>query len=155
NKGIRARMEGEPIETPPYPQPIADPSSAVHATGPGIRNSGAEQPLMPLFEGWERESLAAGITGKTVKEDKSVLTRFLSFLGHEHANGIAPHEGVAWKDKRIADGLPPKTVKDVALSAMKSVFGWAFNNHKLPANPAKGVTVKVGKKVRGRGPGFT
>jgi integrase len=59
------------------------------------------------------------------------------------------------KDKRLADGCAAKTVKDCDLSALKSVFGWAERNHVLSTNPAKGVTLKVGKKPRQRPKGFT
>jgi integrase len=111
--------------------------------------------VMTLFEGWERESRAAGVTEKTINEYRSVLRRFVAFLGHNDATRITPHDVVAWKDKRITDGRSPKTVKDVDLSAMRSVFGWAAGNHKLATNPAAGVTVKIGKQARGRGKGFT
>ncbi|WFU45527.1 phage integrase N-terminal SAM-like domain-containing protein (plasmid) [Bradyrhizobium sp. CB82] len=108
-----------------------------------------------LFAGWELESRAAGVTDKTISEYKSVLTRFATFVGHDDATRITPHDVVGWKDKRLADGRSPKTVKDVDLSAMKSVFGWGVRNHKLKTNPAHGVTLKVGKKTRERGKGFT
>ncbi|WP_143279277.1 DUF6538 domain-containing protein [Bradyrhizobium ottawaense] len=108
-----------------------------------------------LFADWELESRAAGVTEKTISEYKSVLTRFAVFVGHDDATRITPHDVVGWKNKRLADGRSPKTVKDVDLSAMKSVFGWGARNHKLPSNPAQGVTLKIGKKVRERGKGFT
>lgn len=108
-----------------------------------------------LFAGWELESRAAGVTEKTISEYKSVLTRFAAFVGHDDATRITPHDVVGWKNKRLTDGRSPKTVKDVDLSAMKSVFGWGARNHKLPSNPAQGVTLKIGKKVRERGKGFT
>ncbi|WP_441279830.1 DUF6538 domain-containing protein [Bradyrhizobium sp. 63_E2_N1_3] len=108
-----------------------------------------------LFAGWELESRAGGVTEKTVSEYKSVLTRFAAFVGHDDAARITPHDVVGWKDKRLSDGRSPKTVKDVDLSAMKSVFSWGVRNHKLPSNPAQGVTLKIEKKVRERGKGFT
>lgn len=146
---IRARDGGDPVETPAFPPPLSkvDP--------PQARSLDGEQSLMFLFEGWEREQRAAAITEKTIKEYRSVVTRFVSFVGHGDASRITPHDVVSWKDKRIADGLSPKTVKDVDLSALKSVFGWAARNHKLPSNPAAGVTIKLGKEVRTRGKGFT
>ncbi|HVV40380.1 MAG TPA: DUF6538 domain-containing protein [Nitrobacter sp.] len=108
-----------------------------------------------LLAGWELESRAAGVTDKTVSEYKSVLTRFVAFIEHDDATRITPHDVIRWKDKRLADGRSSKTVKDVDLSAMKSVFGWGVRNHKLPSNPAQGVTLKIGKKVNERGKGFT
>lgn len=118
-----------------------------------IRQAGLS--ITALLAGWELESRAAGLTQKTISEYRSVLTRFAAFVEHDDATRITPHDVVGWKDKRLADGRSPKTVKDVDLSAMKSVFGWGERNHKLPSNPAKGVTLKIGKTVRERGKGFT
>lgn len=115
----------------------------------------AAVPVAELLAGWELESRAAGVTDKTVSEYKSVLTRFVAFIEHGDATRITPHDVIRWKDKRLADGRSPKTVKDVDLSAMKSVFGWGVRNHKLASNPAQGVTLKVGKKARERDKGFT
>ena len=118
-------------------------------------NDEAGLTITSLLAGWELESRAAGVTDKTISEYKSVLTRFAAFIGHDDATRITAHDVVGWKDKRLADGRSPKTVKDVDLSAMKSVFGWGVRNHKLPSNPAQGITLKIGKKVRERGKGFT
>jgi len=115
----------------------------------------AALPVAELLAGWELESRAAGVTDKTVSEYKSVLTRFVAFIEHDDATRITPHDVIRWKDKRLVDGRSPKTVKDVDLSAMKSVFGWGVRNHKLPSNPAQGVTLKIGKKARERDKGFT
>ncbi|MHC4040795.1 DUF6538 domain-containing protein [Bradyrhizobium sp. 23AC] len=108
-----------------------------------------------LFAGWELENRAAGVTEKTISEYRSVLTRFVAFVGYDDATRLTPHDIIGWKDKRLADGLAPRTVKDVDLSAMKSVFGWGVRNHKLRSNPAQGITLKVGKKKRERDRGFT
>jgi integrase/predicted metal-dependent hydrolase len=118
-------------------------------------NGQAGSSITALFAGWELESRAAGLTDKTISEYKSVLTRFAAFVGHDDATRLTPHDVVGWKDKRLADGRSPKTVKDVDLSAMKSVFGWCVRNHKLKSNPAHGITLKLGKKTRGRPKGFT
>lgn len=121
----------------------------------GAQSSPAALPIAELLAGWELEGRAGGITDKTVSEYRSVFTRFAAFLGHDDAIRITPHDVVRWKDKRLADGRSPKTVKDVDLSAMKSMFGWAVRNHKLPTNPAQGITLKIGKKARERGKGLT
>ena len=60
-----------------------------------------------------------------MKEYQSVITRFIDLLGHDDAQLVSPADVVRWKDKRLADGRAAKTVKDVDLSALKSVFGWA------------------------------
>ena len=58
---------------------------------------------------------------------------------------------------RLRTGRPitAKTVKDNDLSALKTVFGWAVTNRKLKANPAAGITIKLGKPAKLRSKGFT
>ncbi|MES0074954.1 tyrosine-type recombinase/integrase [Mesorhizobium sp. M0058] len=51
--------------------------------------------------------------------------------------------------------LSAKTVKDSYLSGLRSVFTWAVNNRKMEANPATGITIKVGKQRRLRESWFT
>jgi integrase len=60
-----------------------------------------------------------------------------------------------FKDHRIASGVRPKAVNDNDLSGLKTVFGWAARNDKLPSNPAAGLTIKVGKRTKLRSLSFT
>jgi integrase len=46
-------------------------------------------------------------------------------------------------------------VKDSDLSGLKTLFGWAVANRKLPSNPATGITIKLGKPAKLRSKGFT
>jgi integrase len=67
-----------------------------------------------------------------------------------------------FKDSRLREinprtGRPvsTKTIKDSDLAGLKSVFGWAVANRRIPSNPAQGVTVKRGKSASSRSKGFT
>lgn len=83
---------------------------------------------------------------------------FAKFLKHDDATRVTPPDVVAFKDHRLTvpsarTGKPvsPRTVHDNDLAALKSVFGWAVDNHKLPSNPAAGVRVKGAAKAKSRG----
>jgi integrase len=54
----------------------------------------------------------------------------------------------------LGQGIDPRTVNDGDLSALKSVFEWARKTKRIPFNPAQGVRVPEGKKVRVRERGF-
>lgn len=111
--------------------------------------------ITDVFEGWTREARALGRTEKTVSEYRSVIRGFRAFLGHDSANRVSPDDIIRWKDKRLADGRSAKTVKDSDLSALKSVFGWAEQNRLLSSNPAKGISLKLGKSRQVRPKYFT
>jgi integrase len=75
---------------------------------------------------------------------------------------VTPEDIVRFKDHRLASinprtgrPLSPKTVKDSDLSGLKTLFGWAVSNRKLPSNPATGITIKLGKPQKLRGKGLT
>jgi integrase len=86
----------------------------------------------------------------------------VAYLKHDDASRVAPEDVIGFKDHRLTfinprTGKPAsaKTVADSDLAGLKSVFGWAVVNRKLPSNPAEGVSLKIGKKQRLRGKGFT
>lgn len=85
----------------------------------------------------------------------------MAFLKHDDAQRITAEDIVAFKDYRLTTpsprtGKPPsaKTVKDSDLSGLKTIFGWAVMNRKLSANPAAGLTIKVGRRAQVRPKGF-
>lgn len=118
--------------------------------------------LMGLVEGWWKEALAAGKSDSTYESYSNTFRLFSTFLGHDDALRVTPHDVVAFKDHRLSSVNPKtkrsvsaKTVKGSDLTALKSVFDWAVSNLKVPSNPATGVTVKLGKKMKVRERDFT
>lgn len=123
------------------------------------REAAAEAvPLMDLFNGYvaERKPDPA-----TVKRWRPVIDRLKEHLGHDDATLITAKDLVAWKDALLAETVKggkqrdPKTVREVYLAAVKVVLGWGAENHRLPSDPSKDVTVRVPKRVRTRDPGFS
>ncbi|WP_152047138.1 DUF6538 domain-containing protein [Aureimonas psammosilenae] len=108
-----------------------------------------------LFTGWWTEAKATGLKPSTHESYRSAFDKLRAFLKHDNASAITPADIVAFKDHRLASinprtGKPisPKTVKDSDLTGLKAVFAWAVANHKLPSNPAAGVTLRIGKVAK-------
>lgn len=125
--------------------------------GGGIKVS-----LTGLVEDWWRESKAAGLKKSTYDNYRNTMSKLVGFLKHDDALRVAPDDIVGFKDWRLTaisprTGKPAsaRTVKDADLAGLKSVFGWAVINRKLPSNPAEGITIKLPKARRLRERGFT
>ena len=115
-----------------------------------------------LLADWWREAQAAERKPSTYESYSNTLKGFIAFIKHDDAARVTPQDVVAYKDYRLNTPSPrngkipsAKTVKDSDLAALKTLFGWAVSNHKLPSNPAQGITIKIGKKRQTRPKGFT
>lgn len=118
-------------------------------------NVGASVPLTELVDGWWVEAKAAGRTEGTKRNTTYVFRMLTSFLGHDNALRVTADDIVRYKDHRLATVNPrmdrpmtPQSFKTSDLGALNSVFRWAVANRKLPSNPAEGLTVKVGRRVK-------
>lgn len=118
--------------------------------------------LMGLVEDWWAEAKATGKSESTHESYRNSVKLLVKFLKHDDATRVTPQDIVAFKDYRLKTINPKtgkpvsaKTVKASDLTAFKSVFDWAVSNLKLPTNPASGVNVKLGKKVKVRERDFT
>ncbi len=50
----------------------------------------------------------------------------------------------------MAEGIAPRTVRDVHLASLNSVFGWAASKRLVPTNPAAGHKIKARRPVSAR-----
>lgn len=110
--------------------------------------------LTGLVEDWWKEAKRAGRKQSTYESYRNSMARLVTFLKHDTASRVTPEDIVRFKDYRMQSGVSPKTVKDSDLAGMKTVFGWAVVNRRLPSNPAEGITIKVGKSRKLRSKGF-
>lgn len=97
---------------------------------------------------------------KTIAEYRKTFSEeFAAFVkergGHADPSRVVRADIVAWRDKLLADGLAPKTIKDKKIAALKAVFARAAKDAKLSANPAEEVDIPVPRPVRERERGFT
>jgi integrase len=118
--------------------------------------------LRGLLDDWWREAKQTGRKPSTRESYAKAMSTLIAFLGHDDASQVTPKNIVAFKDHLLAtinprNGKPlsAKTVKDSYLAGLKTVFGWAVSNLRMESNPASGVTLSRGKRVKHRSMGFT
>jgi integrase len=124
------------------------------------RGSAGRVSFTGLVEEWWREAQATGKKPSTYESYRNTLSRFAAFLEHDDARRVTAEDVIGFKDHRLASTyrgrrISAKTVKDNDLAGLKTIFGWAVTNRRLPDNPAAGVTLKVGKRVKLRSKGFS
>ncbi|WP_187273044.1 phage integrase N-terminal SAM-like domain-containing protein [Methylobacterium sp. WL69] len=117
--------------------------------------------LSGLFEEWWQEAKNAGRKPSTHESYEKTVRYLVAFLKHDDATRVTAKDIVDFKNYRLKTPLKRtgkvpsnKTVKDSDLAALKTLFGWAVINSKLPENPVGKLTLKVGKKQRLRPKGF-
>jgi integrase len=111
--------------------------------------------LKDMLAGWWTEAKATGRKPSTYESYRHTVEGLETFVGHDKAPDVTPEDVVRFKDHRLGQGVSPKTVKDSDLAGLKTVFGWAVSNRKLPSNPAAGITIKLGKRQKLRSKGLT
>lgn len=111
--------------------------------------------LTNLVELWWAEMKLLGLAPKTYESYAATFRKFAAFLETNDAGQVTPDDVIRFKDHRLASGIKPRTIKDVDLAALKSVFGWAVDNKKLKVNPAEGVKLKVPSAQKAKNRGFT
>ncbi len=118
------------------------------------KRGSAKNSLTALVEDWWREAKVAGRKQSTYESYRNTMARLVAFLKHDNTQRLTPEDIVCFKDHRLASGTSAKTVKDSDLAGLKTVFGWAVMNRRMAANPAEGLTIKVGKRRKLRSKGF-
>lgn len=158
----RQREAGGDYSPDPRSERFPEWSQPKVASKPAPIGSPVSVTLTGLLEDWWRESQAAGMKPRTYQSYGNTIANLKRFLKHDDAAQVTPEDVVRFKDWRLTTPnertkLPAsaRTVKDTDLAALKSIFGWAVRNRKLPSNPAEGITIRLGKQKRLRPTGFT
>ena len=141
-----------PATTQPAPQKVKNASSA----------GNGKTSLTGILADWWKEAQATGRKPSTYESYSNTVDNFVAFLGHDDAVRVTADDVVNFKDHRLSSinprtgkSISAKTVKDSDLSGLKTLFGWAVSNRRLLANPALGITIKLGKRKVTRPKGFT
>ncbi|AWN49517.1 recombinase XerD [Methylobacterium terrae] len=118
--------------------------------------------LSGLVADWWAERKAAGTKLGTFERYRQAVANLSAFLKHDDADRVTVEDVIRFKDHRLASISPrtgktlsAQTVKSGDLNGLKVIFGWAVANKRLASNPAKDVTLKLGKPQKLRGKGFT
>lgn len=126
------------------------------APSKGIAKAEGAITYSSLFDDYLR---MAEVRTKTEREYRKTFTvDFAGFIKdrahHDDPRRVSLADVVAWRDKLLAEGLSPKTVKDKKIAAVKAIYGRAERDGKL-TSPAGKVEVPLRKKARERERGFT
>jgi integrase len=140
---------------------VAGRFPSIHVQAAPAAPPAGQLSITELFGRWKREAAARNLAEKTFSEYEAVMKRLIAFLGFDNASRVTPADVVAYKDmrlgslnKRTKQPISLKTVKDVDLSAIKSVFGWGAGNQYLTSNAAEKVMLKRGKTIKERSKGY-
>ena len=142
---VAERDEGDYTGQPTAPiivnaQPPEEPQEPVKLTG--------------LWSDYVNSRVQAGFMRDGGKRQRPVIENLRKFLKHNNATRITKKDLLAWRDHLMND-LSAKTVNDIYLSAVRSLFTWAVENDRLPENVADSVKQPKPRKVYGRERGYT
>lgn len=110
--------------------------------------------LKRLWADYINSRVQAGFMRDKGKRLRPVEDSLRKFLRHDDARRVTKKDLLAWRDLLMKE-LSAKTVNDIYLSGVRSVFAWAFENDRLPENVAATVRQPKPKKVYGRERGYT
>lgn len=88
------------------------------------------------------------------KRQQAVIDSFLKHLRHEDAARVTRKDVLDWREKLMAE-KSAKTVSDIYLSTIRSLFAWAVENERLKVNVAATVKQPKPRRVRAREAGYT
>ncbi|HEY1453095.1 MAG TPA: hypothetical protein VGF57_06500, partial [Roseiarcus sp.] len=161
-EAFEARQRNAGGDYRPDPNAVRFPEFEANAAPPLPTKQTPKVSLTSLLDDWQREAEKAGRKPSTFESYGNTMASLVRFLGHDDASRVTPADILRFKDHRLATinprtGRPisAKTVKDSDLAGLKTIFGWAVANLKLPSNPALGLTIKLSKPAKLRSKGFT
>lgn len=110
--------------------------------------------LAKLWNDYVKSRTTAGFMKDGGRRAQVVIENLRKFLRHNDARKVTKKDLLEWRDHLITT-LAAKTVNDVYLSAIRSMFKWAHENERLPENVAALVKQQKPKRQRSREAGYT
>ena len=137
--GDYSGQPSDPIVKPPGPDDAADPVK-----------------LSQLWIDYLRSRVQAGFIKDGGRRQEPVIRSLRGFLKHDDARRVTKKDLLGWRDHLMTEvKLAAKTVSDIYLSTVRSLFAWAHENERLPENVAEKVRQPKPRKVDGREKGYT
>lgn len=96
----------------------------------------------------------AGFMKDGARRQTPVIDNLVKYLKHDNAARVTKKDILGWRDHLIKS-YAAKTISDVYLSTVRTLFEWAMDNDRLTDNPARNVKQPKPKKVYSRERGFT
>ncbi|MEI4233909.1 DUF6538 domain-containing protein [Roseovarius sp. D22-M7] len=97
--------------------------------------------LKRLWADYVQSRVQAGFMRDGGKRARPVIENLRKFLKHDDARRVTKKDLLGWRDHLMTD-LSAKSVSDIYLSAVRSLFAWAAENDRLPENVAATVRRK-------------
>ncbi len=110
--------------------------------------------LKRLWADYVHSRVQAGFMRDNGKRARPVIDSLAKFLKHDDARRLTKRNLLAWRD-HLMNELSAKTVNDIYLSSIRSLFRWAVENDRLQENVAANVRQPKPKKQYGRERGYT
>lgn len=110
--------------------------------------------LSVLWSDYIKGRTQAGLMRDKGQRLRPVEASLRKFLKHDDASKVTKKDLIAWREHLMLT-LSAKTVNDIYLSAVRSLFSWAVENDRLSDNIASTVRQPKPKKVYGRERGYT
>jgi integrase len=112
--------------------------------------------LSQLWADYLKGRLQAGFIKDGGRRQEPVIRNLIAFLKHNDAHAVTKKDLLAWRDYLMGEmKLSSKTVSDIYLSTVRSLFAWAHENERLGENVAEKVRQPKARKVDGREKGYT
>lgn len=139
DRGDYSGQPSDPIVKAPPPEATAE---AVSIAG--------------LWDDYIKSRVQAGFSKDGGKRQAPVIKHLRTFLKHDDARRVTKKDLIAWREHLMnVDKLAAKTVSDIYLSTVRSLFSWAHENEHLPENIAQMVRQPKPRKVDSREKGYT
>ncbi|MDE4096680.1 DUF6538 domain-containing protein [Phaeobacter gallaeciensis] len=130
------------------------PSAPIIKDSQPPENDAEPVSLKRLWADYINSRVQAGFMRDKGKRLRPVADNLRKFLKHDDARRVTKKDLLAWRDHLMQE-LSAKTVNDIYLSGVRSLFAWATENDRLPENVAANVKQPKPKKVYGRERGYT
>ncbi|WP_127111710.1 DUF6538 domain-containing protein [Shimia sediminis] len=130
------------------------PSSPIIRDTQPPENAPEPVSLKKLWADYIESRVQAGFMRDKGKRLRPVAESLRKFLKHDDARRVTKKDLLAWRD-HLMKSLSAKTVNDIYLSGVRSLFAWATDNDRIPENVAANVKQPKPKKVYGRERGYT
>jgi integrase len=112
--------------------------------------------LSKLWSDYLATRMQAGFIKDGGKRQEPVIKSLRAFLKHNEAQRVTKKDLLLWRDHLLnVDKLSAKTINDIYLSTIRSLFSWAHENERLIENVAASVRQPKPRKTQSRERGYT
>jgi hypothetical protein len=110
--------------------------------------------IMRLRDDYVKSRQILGSMKDNGRRQVLAVNSLTAFLRHDDAVKVAKKDFGDWLDHVVTE-RDPSTVSKVYLPTIRSLFRWAHEKDRIPADPTVGLRVAAPKKVQNREKGYT